>query len=299
MPVSLVRMPSLDLVKGFVAVGRRMSITQAADDLCITQSALSKQVRTLEDLLGVRLFHRAHRSMEFTEEGLRLFRIANASVQQLQDVMEGLGGKRRRPVTITASIGVTGLWLLPRLGEFQRLHPDIEVRLAANNALLDLVPEEIDLAIRYCSDEQAPRGAVRLFGETVAPVASPMLGLKSLDNPDVLANQVLLEYEDPRPRRPWLQWSEWLAHWQWTASQARAVLHFNQYDQMIQAAVAGQGIGLGRLELLAPMLEDGRLTVLQSESAGVRSSYSYWLVQAEAVPRHEARHVIDWILAAA
>src|SRR5205085_3279704 len=127
---------------GFVAVGRRMSITQAADDLCVTQSAMSKQVRALEEALGVRLLERGYRSVSFTEEGLRLFRSANASVQQLQDVFAQLTAAGKRPVTVTTSTGVAGLWLLPRLGEFQRHYPDVDVRVAATNTILDLPANE-------------------------------------------------------------------------------------------------------------------------------------------------------------
>src|SRR3954451_5351452 len=108
MSVPLVRMPSLDLVKGFVAVGRRMSITHAADDLCVTQSAMSKQVRALEELLGMRLLERGYRSVSFTEQGLRLFRSANACVQQLQDLLGEFSAEGKRPVTVTTSTGVAG-----------------------------------------------------------------------------------------------------------------------------------------------------------------------------------------------
>jgi LysR family transcriptional regulator, glycine cleavage system transcriptional activator len=293
MPVPLVRLPSLDLIKGFVAVGRRMSITQAADDLCVTQSAMSKQIRTLEDLLGLRLLHRGYRRVSFTEDGERLFRIANASVQQLQDAMATFGVRGERPVTITASIGVTGLWLLPRLGEFQRRHPDIDVRVAANNQVLDLGAEQIDVAIRYCPEEKAPRGAMKLFDENIAPVASPALRVGRLASASELAREVLLEFDD---RRHWLRWGDWLAARGWTTAQARGMLRFNQYDQMIHAAIAGQGIAFGRLELIAPMLADGRLEVVGGEGETSRSHFSYWLVQAEANPRREVRHVIDWIL---
>jgi DNA-binding transcriptional LysR family regulator len=293
MPVSLVRLPSLDLVKGFVAVGRRMSITQAADDLCVTQSAMSKQIKSLEDLLGVRVLQRGYRSVSFTAEGERLFRIANASMQQLQDAFESLGTRGKRPVTITASIGVTGLWLLPRLGEFQRRHSDIDVRVAASNTVLDLGAEEIDLAIRYCSEANAPEGAVRLFNESIAPVASPALHVGNIDTEAELRKYVLLEYED---RRHWLSWGDWLATRGLATSQARAVLRFNQYDQAIQAAVAGQGVALGRLELLGPMLEDRRLEVLLRGRGTSRSHYSYWLIQAERNPRPEVRHVVEWII---
>jgi DNA-binding transcriptional LysR family regulator len=293
MPVPLVRLPSLDLVKGFVAVGRRMSITQAADDLCVTQSAMSKQIRTLEDVLGVRLLQRGYRRVSFTEEGERLFRVANASVQQLQEAVANMAPRGKRPVTITASIGVTGLWLLPRLGDFQKRHPGIDVRVAASNAVLDLAAEQIDIAIRYCPEEKAPRDAKRLFGESIAPVASPSLHVGQLATASELARHVLLEYDD---RRHWLQWGDWLASRGWNTAQARSVLRFNQYDQAIHAAVAGQGVAMGRLELLAPMLADGRLEVVGGGDERSRSHYGYWLVQADANPRREVQHVIDWIL---
>lgn len=104
MSVSIVRLPSLDLIKGFVAVGRRMSITEAADDLCVTQSAISKQVRALETSLGMRLLNRGHRNIWLTNEGERLFRVANASIQQLQDVLAVVGQRGRRPVTAVQSV---------------------------------------------------------------------------------------------------------------------------------------------------------------------------------------------------
>ena len=296
MPVPLVRLPSLDLVKGFVAVGRRMSITQAADDLCVTQSAMSKQVRALEDALGVKLLHRGYRSVSFTEEGQRLFHSANAAVQQMQDTLDAFGTGGRRPVTITASIGVAGLWLLPRLGDFQRRHPEIDVRVAASNNILNLPSEQIDLAIRYCAEAQAPRGAARLFGETIAPVASPALGLRALDSEKALARTVLLEFED---RRHWLQWNEWLAASGWTTRQAKGILRFNQYDQVIHAAIAGQGVALGRLQLLAPMLEDRRLSILRTTGELPASHFAYWLLQADPAPRRDVAKVAEWIRAEA
>lgn len=289
--MSLVRLPALDLVKGFVAVGRRMSITQAAEELCVTQSALSKQIRNLEEAIGVRLFHRSHRSVAFTPDGQRLFKIANASVQQLQEAFHMIGARGKRPVTVTASIGVTSLWLLPRLGDFQRRHPDIDVRVAANNAILDLATEDIDLAIRYCAEPNAPPGARRLFGESIAPVASPLLGVGALATAGDLEKHVLLEYED---RRRWLTWSEWLGARELSTRMARGVLMFNQYDQAIQAAVAGQGIAIGRLELLEPLLKERRLEVLGAPDAG-RTSHAYWLIQPEESPRAEVRCVADWI----
>lgn len=139
MSLPLVRLNGLDLIRGFVAVGRRMSITLAAQDLCLTQSAVSRQVHALEAQLGVKLLVRAHRSISFTPEGERLFRSSDSAVQQLQDVLgEIRKSSVKRPVTIAASIGVTGLWLLPRLGQMQKRHPGIDVRVSANNRVSDL-----------------------------------------------------------------------------------------------------------------------------------------------------------------
>src|SRR6202042_389209 len=160
-----IRLASLDLIRGFVAVGQRMSITLAAEDLFLTQSAVSRQIIALEEALGVRLLNRGYRSIRFTAEGERFFRVADSALQQLQDGVNALAsGRDRQPVTITASIGVTGLWIMPRLGGFQQRHPDIDMRVAANNKVVDLRTKSADVAIRYCDAESAPPGSLRLFG---------------------------------------------------------------------------------------------------------------------------------------
>lgn len=295
MPLPLVRLPSLDLIRGFVAVGRRMSITRAAEDLCLTQSAVSRQIRSLEEALGIKLLVRGHRTIAFTPAGERLYRCADSAVLQLQIALEALGGRyRRQPVTITASVGVAGLWLLPRLTAFQQAHPDIEIRIAANNRILDLNTEGIDLAIRYCSRAAVPEGAVWLFGETVAPVAHPVLGKKALHSPADLKGEYLLDLEDNR--RPGLQWSEWLQAMGWEQVKPRGIQRFNRYDQLIQAAVSGQGIAIGRLELIQPLLADGRLLVLTTPRGEADTEFAYWLIQAETEPRDQVREVSDWIL---
>lgn len=293
MPISLVKLPSLDLVKGFVAVGRRMSVTQAADDLFVTQSAMSKQLRALEDALGVKLFERGYRRIAFTEHGLSLFKVADASVRQLQHTLTDFSERTRQPVTITASTGVSGLWLLPRLSDFQLQFPQIDLRVMASNLVVDPSIGQIDLAIRYCPESHAPRGAVKLFDETIAPVASPLLGIQSFDCPQALESQVLLEYDDAR--RPWLQWGSWAEPLRGNEVKAKGMLRFNQYEQMIQAAIAGQGVALGRLELLSSIIGSRRLQVLAPHRAKTSPS-AYWLVQSGPAARRDIRCVVDWIV---
>ena len=300
MSLPLVKLSSLDLIRGFVAVGRRMSITHAAQDLCLTQSAVSRQVAALEEHLGVRLFARGYRAIAFTPEGERLFRSADGAVQQLQDVMGDLrAGGDAAPVVLSASIGVTGLWLLPRLSRFQAAHPGIDLRVSASDRVVDLRHDDIDLAIRYAPAALAPDAGLHLFGETVVAVAHPSFGAHALRDSRALARLTLLDFDAPRGhlRPAWLQWSSWLKQRGWAAAKPRAVLRFNQYDQVIHAALAGQGVALGRLPLLQPLLADGRLIVV--DPARLETDYAYWLLQADAAPRTAVRHVARWIVAEA
>jgi DNA-binding transcriptional LysR family regulator len=284
----------MEPLRGFVAVGRRMSITLAAEELCLTQSAVSRQVQALERRLGVRLLLRGHRSVAFTEDGARLFRSADLALRQLQETVASVAPPAaRRPVTVSASIGVTGLWLLPRMGRFQQLHPGIDLRVAAGNRLVDLRAENVDLAIRYCARADAPPGAAHLFDERVAPVARPAPGSGRLRSAADLDGQVLLEYEDAQ--RPWLQWQPWLAARGWRP-RPKAMLRFNQYDQAVLAAAAGQGIALGRLPLLRSWLEEKRLRVLDTPRPPLGTDHAYWLLRAEASPRHAVRAVMAWLM---
>ena len=193
--------------------------------------------------------------------------------------------------------GVAGLWLMPRLGAFLRVHPGIDVRLSASNRVADLKVDGLDMALRYCPPETAPEGAQRLFGETIAPVAHPSLGLNGRLDVAALAGCVLLEFDGEY--RPWLRWSEWLASQGWDALKPRGVLRFNQYDQLVQAAIAGQGVALGRLELIGQVLADGRLHRLETPLPGPASANAYWLLRAESAARPEVDEVAQWILAEA
>lgn len=298
MSLSLLKLPSLDLLRGFVAAGRRMSITLAAQDLCLTQSAVSRQIHALEEFMGVRLLVRGHRSIAFTPEGERLFRSADAVLQQLQDVLGELrAAQALKPVTVTASIGVTGLWLLPRLSDLQRRLPGIDVRVAASDSVSDLRHEGIDLAIRYTTPAAAPAGARRLFGESVAPVAHPLLLARMGKSGALPAEVPLLEFDHPNP---WLKWQDWqglidAGHPADAKRKKRSMLRFNQYDMVIQAAVAGQGVALGRIELIRPLLAGGQLAMLAEPRPQPEDGHAYWLIQADVEARREVRLVAEWI----
>ncbi|WP_020653830.1 LysR substrate-binding domain-containing protein [Massilia niastensis] len=287
-------LPPLDALKGFVAAARRGSITAAAQDLCLTQSAVSRQIQSLEERLGTPLFVRGNRAIVLTEAGQQLYRLAGPWLEQLAGFAASLrAGPKARPVTVSASIGVAALWVLPRLGAFQALYPHVDVRLAASNQLHDLEREGIDLAIRYCSASQAPRVALHLFDEVVVPVASPGLAARAFRSRASLLGEVLLDLDDHG--RSWLTWPGWLRERAFENPQPRGYLHFNQYDQVIQAALEGHGVALGRLALVEPMLRAGRLAALADETQRIPER-AYWLLDAAGPARPEVALFRDWLL---
>ncbi|CAN5476677.1 LysR substrate-binding domain-containing protein [soil metagenome] len=294
MASKLLSLPPLDAIRGFVAVARRMSITLAAQDLCLTQSAVSRQIQSLESHLGTPLLIRRHRGIALTDAGERLLRLASPWLDRLADYGESLRSDSRvRPVTITAAISVTSLWILPRLGNFQEAHPNIDVRVSANNRPLDLKNEGIDLAIRYARKADVPADALRLFGEKIVPVANRKVAARAFKNPNSLLNEVLLELDERV--LPWLRWSDWLTAIGMPDAKPKAYLHLNHYDQLVRAAIEGQGVALGRVALVMPMLRDGRLVALTSSGLG-DSDYAYWLIDASSSQRAEVCVFRDWII---
>ncbi|HUM10067.1 MAG TPA: LysR substrate-binding domain-containing protein [Myxococcaceae bacterium] len=293
MPLRLLNLPPLELFRGFVAVGRSLSITTAARELAITQPALSRQIHALEDALGCALFVRRHRSLELTSEGTRLLRTADAWLDQLGEAIEALRPVDPSSVAITSSTGFAALWLLPRLGEFQATHPDVDLRVVASNRVLDLEREAIDLAVRYCPAEDAPSGAVRLFGEELVPVASAAL---DLDDPVQLGKAVLLDYDDPA--HPLLHWAHWLRATGAARTRPGRVLRFTQYEQAIQSALAGHGVALGRLALVRPLIASGQLRST-TRRGPLPLGYGYWLVSRSRPLGRNAARVRSWVLSRA
>ena len=291
----LLNLPPLDALRGFVAAARRMSITAAAQDLYLTQSAVSRQIQALEERLGTPLLLRGNRQIALTEAGMRLFALASPWLDQLADLTTSIRrGVPAAPVTISASIGVASLWILPRLGAFQAAHPDIDLRVETSNRVMDLKQEGIDLAIRYSPADNVPVHAVHLFTEDVVPVASPAVAATAFASDAALSDHVLLELHDKA--HTFLHWGPWLKA-RGITQRPRGTLYFNQYDQLIQAAIEGNGVALGRTPLVLPTLRDGRLVAHMERRARV-DAYAYWLLCGDTV-RPDVAIVRDWLLAQA
>src|SRR5512139_183962 len=256
-------LPPLDLVKGFEAAARRLSFTQAAEELFVTQSAVSRQVQALEEFLGVKLFERRHKALALTEAGQAYYRAAAAAIAELRAATQRLRESTRGHVlTVTTTGSFASIWLVPRLGRFRQLHPGIDVRIAATHEMLDLAREGIDVAIRDVPSGKEPPGSVRLVGERLCPVASPAYLRESkapLAQPADLRHHVMLLLHDPQGRWPWLSWAAWLEANGVADLLPGGTLAYDQYDQVVNAAVHGQGVALGRMSVVDSLVEEGKL----------------------------------------
>jgi DNA-binding transcriptional LysR family regulator len=300
MDKDLYRLPALDPLKGFDAAARHLSFTRAAAELFLTQSAISRQIQTLEAQLGVKLFRREARRLSLTPEGEVLQRAVREMLARLVEVCAGLKAAQRRPrVNVSAAVSIASLWLVPRLAAFQEIEPDVDVRLSADNRMADLEREDIDLALRYIAPEAAPPDAALLFEEEVFPVAAPGLAAK-LPAPlraEDLANVTLLAYEDGG-KAPWLSWEPWLVGLGLAHARPKAVLQFNQYDQLIRAAEDGRGIALGRGPLVAKLIAAKKLKPLGGPRRRI-AARAYFLVRARRTLRPEVERFAAWLLAEA
>jgi DNA-binding transcriptional LysR family regulator len=290
-------LPSLDFLRGFEAAGRRLSFTLAAHELFLTQSALSRQIRALEDALGVALFERRHRALALTPVGATFHREVTATLEAFAGAAERLRGATRAPgLTLSTTVSFASLWVIPRLATFRARHPDVEVYVSADDRVVDLARGDVDLVVRYLPDASAPPEAVRLFGERMTPVASPKLlrGSMRLRSPADLAKHVLLHLDDPDGHTPWLDWRSWLASNGEPGLKPAGALRFKLYDQVAQGAVGGQGVALGRLPILAEHLRDGRLVAPFARKDDIARGY-FALVAPGAREREAVAAFLEWL----
>jgi LysR family transcriptional regulator, glycine cleavage system transcriptional activator len=294
-------LPPLDLIQGFEAAARTLSFTRAAEELCITQSAVSRQIRALEEHLGVALFERRPRSLALTEQGRALQRTATEVLERLQETANRMRMDAGAPhLTVTTTGGFASLWLIPRLRTFTALHPDVDVRISATYASVNLERNLVDVAVRYCLAEDAPDGAVRLFGEELFPVCSSILvteGLHKLHTLADLQHHALL-HMDVDGVTTLLDWDTWLAAQGYPGLRPATSIRFDNYEQMIQAAVGGQGVAMGIGRLVSGLMASGQLVAPFSES--IIGARAYFIIRSAATgDRPQVRAFVDWLIAEA
>jgi LysR family transcriptional regulator, glycine cleavage system transcriptional activator len=257
-------LPPLATLRTFEAVARHLSFTRAADELALTQSAVSHQIRALERDLGARLFQRRHRAIELAAEGQTLLEGVRAGLDSVLFASERVRSRHRVGVlTVAAPAAFAVWWLVPRLGRFAALHPEIEVRIAAvDGREPDLRRDRIDMAIvkRPAKGVGAGSGEMPLLHELVFPICAPsLLGEeRALRGPADLLPLTLIECEEAETEDAEFGWSAWLDRWALHADASRR-LRFTHYGLALSAAVDGLGIALGRSPMVDAELAAGRL----------------------------------------
>ena len=290
-------------LRAFEAVSRHLNFRAASEELALTQSAVSRQIQTLEDDVGAALFLRHTRAVELTSAGALLLGAVSRALPQIDGAVRQIRQSAgRRTVSITTFASFASMWLIPRMEVFQRVNPDIDIRIDASDTAVDMEVADVDLAIRYGPATAMPAQAVRLFGEQLAPVISPWLlkSGQSINQPEDLARFTLIEAGDAhRTHLEWLTWRRWFDEQHLPKVSPKRWLYFNYAYQMTQAALAGQGVVLARIPLIAENLARGDLIEVLPETR-MDSPMAYWLlVGPRSSSRAEVRAFCDWLQAQA
>ena len=299
---------SIGPLRAFEAVARTLSFRKAAEELNLTQSAISRQIRALEEEIGCTLFLRGTRHVELTADGTSLLNTAVTAMDKLDQTIRQIRRARgRRVVNVTTFPSFASLWLIPRLEAFQREHPDIDIRVSASDALIELDDSEIDLALRYTTPANASPQSLHLFGETLTPVASSALmhqaaegSAPPLKKPADLAQYTLAEEDDQRISGEYVSWRRWLRENGQAGLQPRRWMYLNFTYQQVQAALSGQALALARVAMVSEQLQRGDLIEPFGTGARMSSPYAYWLLQSShSRSRPEVQQFSQWVQAQA
>jgi len=276
----------LNALRAFEAAARHQNFTRAALELCVSQAALSHQIRALEDRLGVSLFTRLPRGVALTDEGARLYPVLNEAFDRIAVSLDRFVGGHFREVL---SVGVVGTfatgWLLPRLGDFSTRHPDIELRLQTHNNRIDLAGEGLDLAIRFGDGDWQGQISDVVLDAPFAPLCAPALA-RTLRQPRDLANVALLRsYRSD-------EWPRWLQAAGVPELDARGPV-FDSSLTLASAAAAGAGVALLPLKMFEQDLAQGRLIQPFAQTLDLGR---YWLTRLRSRPESDAaRRFREWL----
>jgi LysR family transcriptional regulator, glycine cleavage system transcriptional activator len=266
------RLPPLNALKAFEAAARSESVTRAAEELSVTQAAVSQQVKALEATLGIKLFNRERQRLVLTEAGREYLAVVRDALDRIAVGTDRLIQRQSAGVlTVSTSPDFAAKWLVYRLGRFAESHSEIELRVSATAHHLDFAREDVDLAVRHGDGNWAGLDVVRLCSERLFPVCSPKLvsGRNRITTASELLKFPLLRLDD------WKTWTRWFE----AAGVTDPVAHgpiLNRASMLIDAAVDGHGVALARTVLAAWDIINGRL--IRPIDVSLRMSNTYWIV---------------------
>lgn len=290
-------LPPLNSLVAFESAARQLSFTRAAHELSLTQSAISKSIRQLESYLGSPLFVRDKRALALTPTGMNYYEVVHQSILQIslatRDIVQWQGEQQ---VTVMTSNAMASFWLLPKIGEFQDNHPDIELRIMSTDSMSNVRFSEFDVALFYCRTPPEGLAATPLFYEAVFPVCSPSYKEKisPLITPEDLLRGTLLSLE---VNEEWISWADWCKESipNYAGSKTRSI-NMNNYLLVIQAALNGQGIALGWEHLVDDYLNSGLLVKATDQRLVTQSQFYMIEPKLESRPKVGVEQFKQWLL---
>lgn len=281
----------LSALRAFEAAARLGSFKAAARELAVTPTAVSHQIRALEAQTGLVLFDRQVRKVSLTDAGAQLYPVLRDGFDAFEAALARLTLQRTRSqVSISATNAFTVKWLVPRMADFRSRHPGIDLQLQASDELVDLRSAAVDIAIRYGRGPYPGLAVTPLFTDRFAPVANPRLGVAS---PDDLARVPLIRFDWKRPQPDNPTWERWFALARRPQPRQASELRFSDEGHAIQAAVAGHGIALVSLALIADELEGGHL--VQPFGPAIDGHTYHLAMYADRPPSAPVQAVAQWL----
>ena len=288
-------LPPLNSLVAFEAAARHLSFTRAADEISVTQGAVSRQIRLLEEFLGIRLFDRDTRNLRMTTIGAQYYETVRNSLHDLSNSTHAiLQHSRDEPITVITSYAMASFWLLPRYNEFQEDHPEVDLRIVSVNSFNDVSHFEYDLALFFRAVPPKDLDVTPLFGEKAFPVCSPRYLERhpSLLDPKNLAQATLLTLED---NEDWVRWRDWFEESNLEMPSTIRRIKMNNYPLLIQAALNGQGFALGWERLVDDYLDSGLL--IRPIESEISTTSQFYLMRPKTSHRQKrgAELFCEWL----
>ena len=278
----------LNALRMFDAAARHLNLTRAADELCVTQAAVSQHIRNLEERLGKPLFRRLPRGLALTDEGHALWPAVAESFARIEHSLQQVAEPRPREVLTVGVVGTFAIgWLIPRLGQFQQQHPYIDLRLLTHNNRVDLAGEGLDAAVRFGDGAWPGTRAEMLLRAPLTPMCTPALAQR-LRQPADLAGQTLLRSYRLQ------EWESWFATLDQSAPLARGAM-FDSSLTLAEAAAQGAGVALLPARMFQHLLQQGRLVRPFEQEV---DTGAYWLTHLRSrAPSAALKTFRQWLLA--
>ncbi len=279
----------------FETAARLCSFTKAAEELNVSQPAISLSVKKLERALGVSLFERRNRRIHLTESGERFYTDVSFGLMHILRSAQGISTRNQsKHVTINCSTAFAHYWLLPRLTTFKIDNPSIDLRIQTTDRDTDLEEDGTSLIVWRGPGERAGYYSTRLMGERIYPVASPafLKASKKINSIQDIAQATLLHLDEPYRLRP--DWEDWFAHQTTEYEDKGHGLRFNDYALVIQACIAGEGIAMGWEHIVSPMVSKGLLTCVSPAAYDIGYGFHVcWSISSKLSP--DAEMVLNWL----